>query len=129
MLFSVGCIPTLKLKEQQGLRIISQGEDTDTRALQKCRKYARKQPAAPTAQGISRGEAVCDYIHHCCDMCGLEWQKTFAEPGQWSVGQRELPVRKSVRRCQQVTSAHMNECDLQSTSGKASVQRGQMLRE
>lgn len=33
-----------------------------------------------------------DYIHHSWDTCGLEWQKTFADPGQWSVGQRELPV-------------------------------------
>lgn len=89
---SVRCIPVLYLREQQGPHIVFQGEHTYICLAELPLAMPETQPAASTVPGISRGEEVCDYIHHSWDTCGLEWQKTFADPGQWSVGQRELPV-------------------------------------
>lgn len=101
-----------------------------------CRTLQETQSTNWTALGIPPAEQVCDDIHHSWDTCGRG--KTFTDPGQWSLGQRELPVClcTSTRRCCQRIRQHVDSSagpfpsdllctkyDMLLTSGGASVQR------
>lgn len=132
-----GASHLLLLKEQQGPYIIFQSEHTYICLAElSFTNYAKNTTCSLDGPGyfLQRG-CVCDYIHHSRDTCGLEWQKTFADPGQWSLGQRGLPVClcTSSHRCCQRTRQHVDlsagyfpadlstydwKYDLQLTSGR-----------
>lgn len=140
---TVRCLPALLLKEQQGWPQIFQDEHTCICLRTASFNYAGNTACTQAAEvpGVSplRG-GPCDGVHHSWDTCRLEWRETFADPGQWSVGQTGLPVclcTSAHRCCQRARqhvdssagpfpsdlSTHEQKYELQLTSGKASARR------
>lgn len=104
----------------------------------------KQQPAALMGLNISYCEHLCDYIHHSRDTCACAVRRkpsknsTFADAGQWKVGQRGPPcpfvyiitqVLSVHAACllvsrplfQMTSSTHTLQYDLQLTSREARI--------